>query len=265
MVGLLGICGGEGRPPYNSYTRYSGSSFKVLSRGLRQTALVTYRADAQTEIGVVEMNGTMKVLVSAMAVVVCSLVGATAYAEENPNLFRSETARIELVKPQGWHFMDLESVAKHRAAAKLKDEDMQQAIFELATAPLFAATKYPEPYEALNPSLQVLVRPLGNMKGASGAEILALVLQSLESAFVDFKLLEPVSEFELDGLVAAALKASYTVENQAGDGFPTETVMMVIPRDSFMYQFSFSAPPEGEDALSNDTLVDVLESIRFLE
>jgi hypothetical protein len=199
-----------------------------------------------------------------LLVLAALVLGARASAQDDPNVFRSQIARIELAKPTGWHFLDLESIARHRATAKLKDEELQEAILQFATAPLVVATKHPEPYDSLNPSLQVLVRPLGQLTGASGAKILELVKPTLESAFEDFQLLEPVTTFELGGVPAARLTATYTVQTQTGAVFPTKAIMIVVPRGSYMYQFSFSAPPSGKDAIGRE-VSEVLDSVRFLE
>lgn len=211
------------------------------------------------------MTRMLLISVSLVIAVVTFIGSARVSAEANPDLFKSVVARIEVQKPAGWHFMDIESVAKHRATAKLKDEEMQKAIQEMASAPLVVATMHPEPYESLNPSFQVLVRPLGGLKGSSGADILGLILPALEKSFEDFQLIEPITVVEVDGLDGAALMASYTVVNQSEEVFPTLAFMMVVPRESYMYQFSLSAPPEGDDAIGDEELFAVIESIRFLE
>lgn len=202
----------------------------------------------------------------ALAVLCASILAAApVFAGDDPGLFRSEVARIELSIPAGWRYLDLESVARHRASAKLKDEDVQQAILQLATAPLVVATMHPEPYDSLNPSFQVLVRPLGSLEALTGVQLLELVRPTLASSFADFVLLETPTEFTLGGLAAARLLATYTVENQAGDLFPTKTIIVVVPRGSYMYQFSFSAPPEGDDALAPEVVQMVYDSVRFLD
>ncbi len=199
------------------------------------------------------------------ALMVLCFVAGPGRADEDPYHFRSDIARIELTVPSGWHFMDLESVARHRATAELKDEEMQKAIQQLATAPLVVATKHPEPYDALNPSFQVMVRPLGSLATATGVEILELIRPNLASTFAEFKLLEAPTEFKLGGLSAARLTATYTVQNPAGETFPTKAIVFVVPRGSYMYQFSFSAPPDGEDALTPEVVQKVYDSVRFLE
>jgi hypothetical protein len=191
--------------------------------------------------------------------------GQTVPTVDDPNLFRSEVARLELSKPEGWHFLDIEAVARHRGQARLKDEELQQAILQMASAPLVVASKHPEPHHSLNPSFQVLVRPLGGLTGSTGVEILSLIVPNLSNALEAFELLKGPEEFLLGGLPAARLTATYTVSNPEGEIFPTKTLMAVAPRGSYMYQFSFSAPPDGEDALNAELVQKVFASVRFLD
>ncbi|WP_028865082.1 hypothetical protein [Psychromonas aquimarina] len=202
---------------------------------------------------------TLITISSAISAEVISDVGS------KPNFFKSNMARIELEIPEGWHFMNNEVVAERRATAKLKDKQMQDAIQNLASAPLVAATMYPEPYESLNPSIQVLVRPLGKVKGATASQILGIIKPFLEKLFEEFELLEPITDFELDGINAARFSARYTVQNQEGTIFHTRSIMMVVPRGNYMYQFSFSSPPEGKNLLSKEIVNRFINSVHFIE
>lgn len=189
--------------------------------------------------------------------------GPPLWAETDDDVFRSEIAGIELAKPDGWDFQNLEVIARHRASVKAKDPEFQEAIERLATAPLVVATKHPEPYESLNPSLQVLVRPLGQLQGSTGMELLQLVLPTLASNFEEFKLVEEISETEVGGILGARLTAEYVVKTSDGTVFPSRATIVLVPRESFLFQFSFSGPPSGPDALS-DEVEAVLSSVTFL-
>ena len=200
-----------------------------------------------------------------IAIVVVSLLALTAAgAEESEDTFRSEIAGIELSKPSGWQFQTLETIARHRADVKMKDEELQRVIQELATAPLVVATKHPEPYDSLNPSFQALVRPLGGNQGVTGSQVLEAVVPTLESGFADFRLVEEITKIEVDGVPGARLSAEYTVQGPDGTVYPTRATIVVVPRGSFLYQFSFSAPPTGSDALT-DEVEGTLSSVVFLD
>ncbi|HET9235108.1 MAG TPA: hypothetical protein VFP10_13295 [Candidatus Eisenbacteria bacterium] len=180
------------------------------------------------------------------------------------NVFRSEMARIEIRKPAAWYFADLESMMEHRASVKLKDEDFQKALTTMASAPLVAAMKYEEPYESLNPSFQVLVRPAATLEGKSGVEILSMIQGGLANAFENFKVVQPVSEIKVGGRLGGRLVATYTVATQDGLEFPTRSTLVLIPRGKVIYQIGFSGPPEGPDKLTGE-IDEILASVKWLE
>jgi len=181
------------------------------------------------------------------------------------NFFKSNMARIELEVPKGWHFMNNETIAERRATVKLKDKELQDAIQKRASIPLVAATMYPEPYESLNPSIQVLVKPLGKLKGSTPSQVLGIIKPFFEKSFDEYELLEPITEFQLDGLNAARFSSRYTVQNQEGTIFPSKSIMMVVFRGDYMYQFSFSSAPEGKNMLSKEIVNRFLNSVHFTE
>ena len=198
--------------------------------------------------------------------VLVSLLAPALFAAEqaDPDAFRSDAARLEVRKPSGWQFQRLEAVLANRASVKMKDEEFQQAIEQMAHAPLVVATKHPEPYDKLNPTLQVLVRPAGALEGKTGVEILRLVQPTLEAQFADFAAVKGIQATTVAGTPAARLTIRYTLQTREGRELPTQATIVMVPRGKVLYQFGFSAPPQGPDALTNE--VDtVLASVKFVE
>ena len=184
-----------------------------------------------------------------LIVVIVMTLPLLAASAEDTNTFHSVTAGFQIEKPEGWRFASLEQVSRNRATARLKDEELQKLIREDASAPLVAIVRHDEPYDSLNPSFQVILRPIPpSLQGSTPRQILEVILPTLESGFQDFKLEAPIHEFELSGLAAAELTAQYTVSNPEGRVFPTRATMIVVPRGEFMFLMSASAPPEGPDA-----------------
>lgn len=192
--------------------------------------------------------------------IVFLLVCAPAVAQD-ANLFESATAGFSLKKPTGWRFASLEQVTKNRASVRLNDEELEKLVQQQATAPLVVMTKHEEPFDGLNPSFQVLIRPLpASLAGATPKQILELVLPSVQKAYQDFARESPIREFTMSSHAAAESVATYTVRTKEGGVFPTRGRMIVVPRGQFMFLMSASAPPEGEDQ-SNEAFESVLSSI----
>lgn len=206
-----------------------------------------------------------EVIMRFKCAVLVLVIGVCIGADQvDSDLFRSDVARIELRKPSGWHFQSLESLIQNRASVKLNDEEFRKAIERMATTPLMIVTRHQEPYESLNPSLQVLARPSGPLAGKTGGDILRLVEPTLRAQFADFTSVEEIHDVTVGGQAASRLTARYTLKTKDGREFPTQATIVVVPRGAVIYQFGFSGPPEGPDALTGE--VDaVLQSVNFLE
>ena len=48
-------------------------------------------------------------------------------------------------------------------------------MLKYATAPLVAMMKYPEPFDDVNPSFKANIKPLGQLKGKTAIELMAVV------------------------------------------------------------------------------------------
>ena len=187
-----------------------------------------------------------------------------AGAPTDQDAFRSDAARLELRKPSGWHFQSIETALANRATVKMNDKEFQKAIEQMASAPIVIASKHAEPYDKLNPSFQVIVRPAGPLEGKTGSEILGMIEPTLKAQFADLTSVGAIRETSVGGKRAARLTIRYTLRTQDGREYPTQATLVTIPRGKVLYQFGFSGPPDGPDAITTE--VDtVLASVRFVE
>ena len=206
---------------------------------------------------------TRLMLLGAVLLLMVWSGNAPAADEANVDVFRSAAAQIELHKPTGWHFQGMERALANRAEVELSDEEFQKAMHRNAALPLVVATKHAEPYDSLNPSVQVIARPAGPLKGASPTEILGQVEPAFKRQFADYTSLDGIRETSIGGERAARMTFRYTARTGDGGEFPTRVTMVMVLRGSLVYQFGFSAPPTGSDALA-DEVEAVLRSVKFL-
>ena len=174
--------------------------------------------------------------------------------------FHSPTAGFSITKPAGWRFASMEQVSANRAVARLKDKELEEQVRQRASAPLVVILKHPEPHDDLNPSFQVMIRPLGQLQGRKPIELMELVASTLRPAMKDFEFVQPAQELEIHGLPAARMKAKYSVGNAEGREFKTFSRMWIIPRGAFMFMISASGPQEGAD-VSEAEFEAILKSI----
>jgi len=76
--------------------------------------------------------------------------------------------------------------------------------------------KHGEPYEDLNPSVQVMFRPLGQLQGKSAVELMKMFVPTIQRTMADFEFVEKIQETIAADREAASAKLKYTVGDAAG-------------------------------------------------
>ena len=183
---------------------------------------------------------------------------------EEPRRFENATAGISLMRPVGWNTASIQDVEENRERVRLPDAELQEAIQKYATAPLFVFMKYPEPHDDLNPSVQVILRPLGPLEGGSPTQIMEAAVGPLEQMFTDFEFVRAIQETTVSGLPAAHMTAKYSISNAEGAEFPTLSRMWIVPRGSFVFLIGMSGPQEGPDVAEAE-FKEVLDSVEIVE
>jgi hypothetical protein len=156
------------------------------------------------------------------------------------------TAGISIVPPAGWHVTSMQDVFRNRSLARLSDRELEAGL-QRATAPLFAFSKYPEPSATLNPTVQIVLRPLPRSLGTSPTAMLHVAAATLQKAFSDFMFVEPIQDAEVSGMRAAYMKARYTLRTVDKREHRVMSRTWVIPRGTFMYVIGMSGAAEGDD------------------
>ncbi len=185
----------------------------------------------------------------------CALaLSTTGVAQER---VRNTAAGIEITVPAGWHETSLAQVQANRENVRMADADLQHAIQTRSALPLLVFTKYPEPHEGLNPSVQVTLRSA--LQGTP-TDLLSTALQPMRRAFPDFRLVSPVHQTQVGGWPAAAMEATYTLRSKAGGAFPVRSRMWLVPRGRLMFLIAMSGSATGADAADGEFKA-ALESI----
>src|SRR5215213_3382453 len=108
-----------------------------------------------------------------------ALIGCIATSGAAQSRFENATSGISLTPPAGWHVMSMQSVMDNRAKVRLPDDQLTAGL-QRATAPLFVFSKYPEAYPALNPTVQVVLRPTPASLGRSPTAIMKATVPTLQ-------------------------------------------------------------------------------------
>jgi hypothetical protein len=122
--------------------------------------------------------------------------------------------------------------------------------------------KHPEPYEDLNPSFKVNIKPLGQLKGKSGKDIIGLLLPQLQKAFKDFKLVQPPMEVLVSGIKSGYVRLNYSLQIPDGTMFPTTSELWIVPRGDYFFMMG-AGTRQDEKTGSRKEIVDIIQSVKI--
>jgi hypothetical protein len=187
-------------------------------------------------------------------------VGAGKGAEKDT--YNNPTVGFSVTKPAEWYFLSAEQSAENLARARLKDEEFQKLVQKYATAPVVAITKYEEPYDDLNPSLKVNIRPLGNFSANKPTAILDLISKQFESLFEDFEVVTAPKETKMAGLKAGYLKVHFSMKIPDGRTFPTCSELWVVPRGKHFFMIG-AGTRQDEKTGKREEIEKILGTIKI--
>jgi hypothetical protein len=197
-------------------------------------------------------------MVFALALV---FTGYSAYASD-PEVFKNQTAGFQVTKPAEWHYVTAAQNLENIKAAKLTDKEFHAAMLKYATAPLVAMTKFPEPYDDLNPSFKVNVKPYGQLKGQDPAQLINLLVPQFKNVFKDFDLAQPPTEVIISGIRSAYARMNYTLQISDGRSFPTTSELWIVPHGEYFFVIG-AGTRQDENTGSRKEIAAILETVKI--
>jgi hypothetical protein len=191
------------------------------------------------------------------------MFGAVALkGDSHTNTYSNPTLGISVTKPKEWHFATLEQHRENLGRAEFKDEEFQKMVQKYSTAPLVVMMKYQEPYDDLNPSFKMNIRPLGNLPEDDPTAIVSIAVAGLRANFPDFKMVIPPGETTVAGQKAGYVKVHYTMEVKDVGKFPVCSELWVVPRGKYFYLMG-SGTRQDEKTGKREEIKKIIESIKF--
>jgi hypothetical protein len=190
------------------------------------------------------------------------LVFSAASSFANDNIFKSVTVGIEVRKPNDWSFITTEENMENLKRIKLNDADFQRLMQKYATAPLVAMMKYPEPFDDLNPSFNVKIKLLGQLKGIDAKQIISLILPQFKKMFKDYKMIQEPTDTEVSGVKAAYTRFNYSLQIPDGRIFPASSEVWIVPRNDYFFIVG-AGTRQDEKTGSRNEIKAILNSLKI--
>lgn len=174
--------------------------------------------------------------------------------------FENKTVGIKVTKPTDWQFVTAEENLENIKKIKLNDSEFQEYMVKHSTAPLVVMMKHPEPYDDLNPSFKVNIKPLGQLKGADPKQTLHLILPLFKKLFQDFVLVQKPMDTIIAGLHASYMRFNYSLSIPDGRTFPTTSEIWIVPRGNFFFMLG-AGTRQDEKTGSRNEISKILNSV----
>jgi hypothetical protein len=190
------------------------------------------------------------------------LMIGTALAGDSENTFRSVSVGFEITKPESWQFLTAEQNLENLKRTKLSDEEFKKLMLKYATAPLVAMMKHPEPFDDLNPSLKVNVKPFGQLKGIDPKQILSMVSAQFVSIFKDYAVVEGPTDTEVSGIKSGYLRFNYSLQIPDGRTFPTTSEVWIVPRGDYFFMIG-AGTRQDEKTGTRKEIQEILKTVKI--
>ncbi|MGD9034536.1 MAG: hypothetical protein PVJ69_13545 [Desulfobacteraceae bacterium] len=185
-----------------------------------------------------------------------------ALAGDSENTFRSVSVGFEVTKPESWQFLTAKQNLENLKRTKLSDEEFQKLMLKYATAPLVAMMKHPEPFDDLNPSLKINVKPFGQLKGTDPKQILSMVSGQFASIFKDYELVEGPIDTEVSRIKSGYLRFNYSLQAPDGRTFPTTSELWIVPRGDYFFMIG-AGTRQDEKTGTRKEIQKILKTVKI--
>lgn len=190
-----------------------------------------------------------------------TLISLSVFSQDS-NVFESVTVGFKAIKPSDWQFVTADVNLENLQKIEMSDKEFKRLMLKYSTAPLVAMMKHPEPFDELNPSFKVNIKPLGQLKGFEPKQILRLFLPQFQKVFKEFNLVQAPMNIEVSELPAAYMRINYSLATQNGDKFPTTSELWIVPRGDYFFMIG-AGTRQDESTGSREEIAKILASLEL--
>jgi len=192
-------------------------------------------------------------------IVLLTIISFSGMANTN-NDFESVTVGLKISKPSDWQFVSAQENLENLKRVEHGSPEFKKLMLKHTTAPLVAMAKYAEPFDDLNPSIKVNLKPLGNLDGNNPSQILNLILPQFKKSFQDFELIQEPVETKVADLKASYMRLNYSLSIPDGRSFPTTSELWIVPRGDFFFMIG-SGTRQDEATGTRKEIQEILNTL----
>ena len=176
--------------------------------------------------------------------------------------FRNPCAGISITKPADWYYMGIDQNYENLKKSKMKNEELKKMSLKMANVPMIIITKYPEPYNNLNPTLKIDAKPAGDFKGTDPKKILSAMTGSMDDFFDGYKIIKGPSDAKIDGMDGAYVRFNTIMKIEGGQSYPSCSEIWLILRGEHMFMISANTRQDEKNCKRNE-IRKIIDTIKI--
>jgi hypothetical protein len=142
---------------------------------------------------------------------------------------------ISIDKPASWSVYRGRNIEGDDATARLDAEQLRAHLSEKRMKLLMHVYKYEDVNVVPNPSLRIVIQPVGELKGKSAEVLMEHLIVTMKVDTVDFKVRTPIQSLKINGLDAAYVETRATTVRTADTKLRVvNNFTYLIPRGDYM-------------------------------
>lgn len=178
----------------------------------------------------------------------------------NSDDFENKMFGFKMSKPSDWHFLTAKEHYEGLKRINLEDKKFQEILAKKSSAPMVVITKHQEPFDDLNPSFKVSVKPIGRLINSNALKTIEAMTPIFEKMFTNFKIQQKPTKIKIFGLEASYTRFNYSVSIPDGRTFPATSEIWIIPKENYFFMIGVGFR-QDEKTGSYDEIKSILDTI----
>jgi hypothetical protein len=200
---------------------------------------------------------------SFTTIIVFSFCVLSVFSQTNSfKTYKHSVLDFKIDYPIDWNVISVDEYYNQLNAIKLSEKEFSDLLVKNASVPFFAITKYPEPFDDLNPSIKINTKPYGGLKGQSLESILRILVEQFTKMFQDFSVDQEPQQIDLGNQKAEYLRIKYTLKTQDGKIFATCSELYLIDKGEYFYMIG-AGTRQDEKTGTRDDIRKILNTVEI--
>ena len=161
------------------------------------------------------------------------IITVNAYSQGKNILYEQKMIGLSISYPDTWNIVSADEYYNNLKGIVLKDQEYAEMIQKYATIPMFALTKYKEPFNDINPSIKMNTKPYGQLKGISLINMSNAIIKQISGMYNEFNIEVEPCEINIANNKVVYFMISFQMSDVKGNNYDVVSEMYFIDKINY--------------------------------